>query len=170
MYLYFEKLFDKEKCAYLCSVLRSWYEANKLHHEIDMPTYYANSYGVGAIPEFEKELYELTPFIKEKTGIENIAEENSFARIYFNGGALKRHIDRDGLDLTLSVCLFSNIEKPWPLYVEVEPDVVKEFETPVGDGALILGTKMFHWRDDLICTDKQAVIQVFFHWRIKDAN
>jgi hypothetical protein len=170
MYLYFEKLFDKEKCSRLSNILRLWYEENRLHHEINMPAYYANSYGAGRIPEFEKELFELTPMIKEKTGMQNIVEENSFARIYFDGGALKRHRDRVGLDLTLSVCLFSNIDKPWPLYVEVEPNVINEFETPVGDGALILGTKMDHWRDDLVCTSKQAVVQAFFHWRIKDAN
>jgi hypothetical protein len=72
------------------------------------------------------------------------------------------------LDLTLSICTFSNLDKPWDLHVEVEKGKVLSFETKPGQGALILGTKMLHWRDDLVCRDDQYVIQSFYHWKIID--
>ena len=70
----------------------------------------------------------------------------------------------------MSICIFSNINKPWPLHVECQDGVVRSFETKPGDGALILGTKMNHWRDPLVCEENQMVIQSFYHWRILDAN
>jgi len=34
-----------------------------------------------------------------------------------------------------------------------------------GDGALILGTKYTHWRDQLVIDESQKVIQSFYHWK-----
>jgi len=83
---------------------------NRLNYEADK-THYANSYGTGRIANFEKLLKELTPVIKERTGIHNIVEENSYTRIYYNGATLAKHVDRKGLDLTLSLCTFSSLKK-----------------------------------------------------------
>ena len=73
------------------------------------------------------------------------------------------------MDLTLTICTYSNIKNPWPLYVEVESGDVKSFETKPGDGALIMGTAMNHWRDPLVCGENEMVIQSFYHWRILNA-
>jgi hypothetical protein len=64
----------------------------------------------------------------------------------------------------LSVCIFDNTSKKWPLFVEFEDSVV-EVATNVGDGALILGTKMPHWRENLACNENQMIMQCFFHWK-----
>lgn len=165
MYYFFDNLITLERCQILNQLAISMKNANKLNHEAD-GRHYANSYGNGRIPEYEKLLKELTPLIKQKTGLDNIIEENSYTRIYYNGSSLKKHVDRKGLDLTLSVCTFNNLDKPWELHVEVEKGKVLSFETKPGQGALILGTKMLHWRDDLVCRDDQYVIQSFYHWRI----
>jgi len=165
MYIFFPQLLNSERCDLLNKVALEYFETNRMNLEKD-GWMYDNSYGFGSIPEYEQLLDELTPLIKEKTGFENIKRENSYTRIYFNGATLKPHVDREGLDITLSICTYSDINKNWPLYVEVAPNDVQPFETHVGDGALILGTKMKHWRDDLVCDVNKKVIQSFYHWRI----
>jgi alkylated DNA repair dioxygenase AlkB len=144
-------------------------EQKKLKYEEDR-VHYKNSYGTARIKEYEQILQEITPLIKESTGMSELNIENSYTRIYYNGATLGKHVDREGLDLTLSVCTFSNIETSWPLYVEVKPGVVKSFETKPGDGALIMGTKMPHWRNPLVCENTQMVIQSFYHWRVIHAH
>jgi hypothetical protein len=164
MHIFFDKLITLERCEILNQLALKYKDDKKLNYEADK-THYANSYGSGRIPELLKEL---TPLIKEKTGLQNIVEENSYTRIYYNGAMLKRHIDRKELDLTLSLCTFSNLDKPWELHVELDNGKIASFETKPGQAALILGNKMPHWRDDLICRDDQYVIQSFYHWKIKD--
>jgi hypothetical protein len=170
MHVFFKDLFDKERCELLSKVLMDAYDKGSVNYEGVNNAHYGNSYGIGCLPEYEVILRELTPIIMEKTGYTNIAVENSYSRIYRNGGRLEKHIDREGLDLTLTVCTYNDINKPWPLYVRCIDGVVREFETGVGDGALILGTKMEHWRDPLVCDDNQKVLQSFFHWRIQHAK
>lgn len=165
MHIFFDKLITPERCEILNQLALKYKEDKKLNHEADK-THYANSYGNGRIPEYEKLLKELTPLIKEKTGLQNITEENSYTRIYYNGAMLKRHIDRKELDLTLSLCTFTNLDKPWELHVELENGKIASFETKPGQAALILGNKMPHWRDDLVCRPDQYVIQSFYHWKI----
>jgi len=165
MHIFFDKLITPERCEILNQLALKYKEDKKLNHEGDK-THYANSYGNGRIPEYEKLLKELTPLIKEKTGLQNITEENSYTRIYYNGAMLKRHIDRKELDLTLSLCTFTNLDKPWELHVELENGKIASFETKPGQAALILGNKMPHWRDDLVCRPDQYVIQSFYHWKI----
>jgi alkylated DNA repair dioxygenase AlkB len=169
MFVYFEKLFSPERCNLLNQVALNYKSANRLNLEAN-DHHYKNSYGVGRIKEYEDVLHELTPLVKQKTGMTDIVAENSYTRIYYDGATLGKHTDRKGLDLTLSVCTFSNIQFDWPLYVEVKEGVVKSFATPPGDGALILGTKMQHWRDPLSCGADEMVIQSFYHWRINHAH
>ena len=165
MYHFFDNLISPERCTILNDIILKMHQEKRLVYEAD-GKHYANSYGYGRIPEYEELLRELTPTIKNVTGLHNITVENSYTRIYFNGASLKRHVDRVGLDLTLSLCTFSNLDKPWDLHVETEGGKVLSFDTKPGQGALILGTKMPHWRDDLVCGSDQYVIQSFYHWKI----
>jgi len=168
MYIFFDQILSQSRCDLLNKTALKLmqekaltYEANNFH--------YANSYGLARVPEYEKLLSELTPLVRKRCKNLNIKEENSYTRIYYNGAKLEKHKDREGLDLTLTICTYSNIKKPWPLYVEVESGDVKSFETKPGDGALIMGTAMNHWRDPLVCGENEMVIQSFYHWRILNA-
>ena len=169
MLLFFEKIFDQEKCNQLNILAMRERQKDNMRWEGN-DFHYGNSYGIGGLPYYEELLDTLTPFVKEATGYKTIQKENSFTRIYYNGGDLKRHVDRPGLDLTLSVCTFSNLSQPWPIYVEDMDRKIHKIVTNIGDGALILGTKMTHWRDKLVCPEDNYVIQSFFHWRILDDN
>lgn len=164
MILFLPKLFDELRCTQLNQVALNFRNNQSLNYEGNDP-HYGNSFGLARIPEFEKVLLALTPLIKKKTGWDNIIPENSYTRIYFNGSDLKKHKDRPGLDITLSVCTYSDINKPWPLWVEDENSKVHEIEILPGDGALILGTKYTHWREPLAVDKELMVIQSFYHWK-----
>ena len=164
MILFLPKLFDEMRCLQLNQIAVNYANQNALNFEGN-DAHYGNSYGVARIPEFEQVLHALTPLMQHKTGWTNIVAENSYTRIYLNGSDLKKHVDRPGLDITLSVCTFTNIGHPWPLFVEDETGKVHSIETTPGDGALMLGTKYQHWRDKLVANPQQMVIQSFYHWK-----
>ncbi len=164
MILFLPKLFDELRCMQLNQIAIDYSTKKALNFEGGDP-HYGNSFGLARIPEFERILLALTPLIKQKTGWNNIVPENSYTRIYFNGSDLKKHMDRPGLDITLSVCTYSDIDKPWPLCVEDETGKVHVIDINLGDGALILGAKYNHWRDLLVIPEHQKVIQSFYHWK-----
>ena len=90
------------------------------------------------------------------------------------------HTDRSDLDLTLTICVYSDIDNSWPIHVSNiphqgewkfdKPDSYyksdyKTFHTPVGTGVTCLGRIYPHWREPLVCAENQKVIQVFYHWK-----
>lgn len=166
MHFFLKNLLSAENCDKLNQEALEVYNSGRMLFEGVSGTYYGNSFGLGGLALHEGLLRALTPHVKQLTGIHNIVEENSFTRFYFNGGLLYKHKDRDGLDLTLSICTYSNIGKEWPLYCELENGEIGSFNTEPGDGVLILGTTMNHWRDELVCEEGQFVLQSFYHWKI----
>lgn len=163
-FAYLENIISDSLCDKFTNIMLDLKHNNRLVFEntsnADM---YKNSYGTGRLPEMESCLKEITYELKTYFDL-NCKEANTYARIYYNEGTLKPHVDRPSLDYTLSVTLFSNLEKEWPLYAidkkgnEIKSNIKK------GDGLLILGTEMKHWRDKLICSENEYVVQMFLHW------
>ena len=120
-------------------------------------------YGVGGFPKMENYLKHITKPLGDKLGVK-WEPANSYSRIYYNGGMLGEHIDKPSLNYTLSITLLSTINKPWPLYVIDKKGNEVNADIKMGDGLLILGSKMKHWRQPLVCNPDQCVIQLFFHW------
>ncbi len=133
------------------------------------------------LPAALKVVDKLDKVIKKDYG-DNIVFENNYTRIYTNGCRLGIHVDRKELDITLSVCVFSNLDSQWPIYISndklTEEDKLsnsyekyktnfEKFETPVGAGVACTGKINPHWRDILYCSEEQSMIQSFFHWRYK---
>lgn len=166
MIIFLPKLFDIIQCQNLSKVVVDSYRNKKLSYEGNNTTYYGNSYGA-SLPEFNRLIPDLTTIVRENSGINNIKPLHSFSRIYLNNSIMKKHVDRETLDLTLSVCIYNDTGIAWPLYVENLDGNIVPVVTDVGDGGLILGTKMNHWRETLECGDDQMVIQTFFHWSIE---
>ena len=144
----------------------------------DETVYTSGSLGAFNLPSTLVHLPRLEQNIKSDYG-NNIKFENTFSRIYQNGNDLKIHTDRPGLDITLSACLYTNLDQDWPIYISnntvdgtwdtvVDPDVYKlnyeVYSTPVSTGVSCLGTRSPHWRDPLVCRNDQYVVQVFYHW------
>jgi hypothetical protein len=103
---------------------------------------------------------ELAAYTADKT----LQIANPYTRVYKNGSSLNPHIDREGLDWTISVCIFSNIENEWPLKIKNIDDSVIESPTIQGYASLVNGRELEHWRDPLECDDRQMVIQTFLHY------
>lgn len=155
------KMISDEECAALAAEVLEAKEKGAFTLETNRD-YYNDSYG-GVTPSAHRMLEVWTPLVKQITGLE-VIPANPFCRIYPNGSVLKPHVDREGLDWTISLCLFTNLDHTWPLLAKVEDDVTIGFDTIAGEGNLINGRKYTHWREPLSCSPDQYVIQMFLHW------
>lgn len=165
-YLYIKDIFTKEQCLRFAGLMLAMKEESMLTYEIDNP-YVGNSFGRGTIPQFENALRELQPRIEKELNLEGkIKPSNSYARIYYTGSKLEEHVDREGLDYTLSITLLNNLNKEWPLWVIDNLGNKVPLNIGMGDGGIIRGTETKHWREPLICSDDEFIIQLFLHWSL----
>lgn len=115
---------------------------------------------------------------------------HSYTRVYPDGGILNPHVDREGLDLTLTVNVHSNPNNPWPIlfskksldfdkfgpecYVgdsdsyELLKDFMQDYTTVItnkGDGACCT-RDIPHWREPFKASfTGEHFVQVFYHWK-----
>jgi len=174
----YENIFSQEECNTISDAMLSLYRDNQLI--VDDQEYTRGSLGTFNLPatlDFQERIEELI----KRDYSSNVKFQNTYTRIYQNGNQLKVHTDRPWLDVTVSICLFSNINNDWTLNVSTtaaedpwleitDPDTYKAnfqtYSTPVGSGVACLGSKYPHWRDPLVCNLGQYVIQTFYHWSI----
>lgn len=125
------------------------------------------SYGHGGVEKFNSYLKFISKNLADQVGVK-WKDSHCYARIYYNGAILGKHVDRKGLDYTLSVNVFSTLKKDWPLYcIDKQGNQIAAGTgscNTVGEGVLILGTKLLHWREPLICAPDECSVQLFFHW------
>lgn len=125
------------------------------------------SYGHGGVEKFNSYLKFISNNLADQIGVK-WKDSHCYARIYYNGAILGKHVDRKGLDYTLSVNVFSTLKKDWPLYcIDKNGNQIAAGTgscNTVGEGVLILGTKLVHWREPLICAPDECCVQLFFHW------
>lgn len=162
-YAYLNNVLTLEKATYFSHLMMGMKAMNSLNYEgaIENP-YYKESYG-GNHPDFEKALDEVTPRIEEELGVK-MKRANSFARIYYNGGTLPPHQDRTGLDYTLSITLATTLKKDWPLWCTDKLGNNVPLNIKVGDGGMMMGNSMTHWRENLVCEPDEYSINLFMHW------
>lgn len=101
----------------------------------------------------------LTPMVEKITQLQ-LNPSYTFFSVYQRGEELKKHIDRDYCELTLSLCLGrdkSNV--PFPLYVKEE-----EINLEPGDGIIYQGNQYEHYRK---AYKGLYQTQAFFHWTDK---
>ena len=157
----FSKLLEDSDCKIYKNIVLDSKNNELMQLETDK-RYYNNSYG-GILP-FSMELIDrFRPLVEDVVG-KKLKNANPYVRIYQNGSTLNKHIDRDGLDYTISICLFENINKNWPLKVKMKNDEIIEYPTKIGYASLISGNILEHWRDPLECEEGQFVIQLFLHY------
>lgn len=115
---------------------------------------------------------------------------HSFTRVYPHGGILNPHVDREGLDLTLTVNVHSDPSNPWPILFSKKSldfnklgsecyvgdsdsyEFLKEFMqdytvvvTNKGDGACCT-RDIPHWREPFKASFLgDHFVQVFYHWK-----
>ena len=66
--------------------------------------------------------------------------------MYKHGDLLKEHTDRPACEISLSLTLGFDAEKPWPIFLEVNDQSVPTELLP-GDGIVFRGTELKHWRE-----------------------
>lgn len=152
---------------YECNILKNEVIKSKENGILTLETderYYKNSFG--GMPDFSwNYLNSLLP-LAEKTIGKKLKIVNPWVRIYNNGSTLKRHTDRTGLDVTISVCLFSNINYNWRLFVKDENKIPTTYLTELGVASLVTGGLLEHWRNPLQCGEDEYVIQMFLHYKV----
>lgn len=84
----------------------------------------------------------------------------SYFRVYHRGDVLDKHTDRPSCEISLSLCLGFEGEKPWPLMVE-GPAGTSSVELAPGDGLVYRGIECPHWRDSM---EGEHLAQVFLHY------
>lgn len=134
--------------------------ANRLFDE-SKDYHYGNSVGA----QIDTPIYDtLTKKIKDVTGL-NIEKANAYARIYKNGSKLELHKDREGLDLTLSIQLHNDFANT-PIFAKGYDGQVYRSDLKDGDGVLLKGRELDHWRKPIHGKETDELICIFFHWKI----
>ena len=174
-----QEIFTQEQCQEIISA----FDSSALVP--DDFGYSPNSFGIANLPAANKHSLLLTEKMFEafrNPGSESrIRFKNSYTRKYLYGSELKLHVDRPGLDITLSVCLEIPENFHWPLKVSNVKwlegdwnDTLSDYSSwtndytgydlQVGQGAFALGRKYPHWRDPFPGQEDQRAVYVFYHW------
>lgn len=162
-YVYLDNVLTLEQCEQFSVIMLNKKNSSRLTYEKTVDSrMYQESYG-GNDPLFEQALRDITPRMEEELQVK-MKPANSYCRIYYNGATLRPHKDRVGLDYTLSVSLFSNLKTPWPLICIDRKENTVPIDIAIGDGGMMYGTEINHWRDNLICEPDEYIIQLFMHW------
>ena len=84
----------------------------------------------------------------------------SYFRVYKNGDVLAKHKDRPSCEISLSLCLGYEAEKPWPIWIEGLTGVTS-IDLQPGDGLFYRGIECSHWREPMV---GERAVQVFLHY------
>jgi hypothetical protein len=142
---------------------------------VETSHYYNGSIGFYNLPITNQHLDKIEKLVKSTVG-DNIKFENSFTRIYKEGSVLGFHIDRPGLDITVSLCLKRDVA--WPLIVSLKQAdeqysehnqesyrlFTSNYDLLPGSMVIAEGRKFPHWREQFNGNNNQSNIYVFFHW------
>lgn len=101
----------------------------------------------------------LQPRIEAASGL-TLFPTYSYCRLYKHGDVLPRHTDRPACELSISVCLGSEPNEPWPLWIE-GPRGPSAIVLRPGDAVLYRGRECAHWREAFA---GQHQAQLFVHY------
>ena len=101
----------------------------------------------------------LTPDMEKHTG-ESLIPTYSYLRVYKKGDVLKRHIDRNSCQFSVTLTLMREPNDDiWPIYLETNG--IYKVDLEAGDGLIYRGTVSPHWRDKF---EGSRLAQVFLHY------
>jgi len=149
-----------------CEFLVKQFDIEKKTKKSSDDSSYGNSFGFGPSNKFNVYMDKLKPkileFFPNGTLLENV---NAYVREYLNESQLVKHVDREDIGITISICLEYNIKKEWPLWGKLNNEDVF-YNINVGDGVLLTHAhQTIHWRDKLNCEEGERVVQLFLHWK-----
>ncbi len=132
-----------------------------------------------AYPLFKDSFYAVKKRLEIEIG-KKLYPSYWFDRYYYDGSILKSHIDRDPCEISVSIQLRTNLEKPWSFGIEDGNEMPHLFKLNDGDGVVYKGCERFHWRSKFPVeydtdwkgkkTKRDGLYhhQVFFHYVLQD--
>ncbi|MEC9072936.1 MAG: hypothetical protein VX938_11170, partial [Myxococcota bacterium] len=87
----------------------------------------------------------------------------SYTRVYQRGDALGAHKDRSACEVSVTLTISTDPDRPWPIYLDGSDGADPPREVLLGAGSLLVyrGMELRHWREAL---EAESQTQVFLHW------
>lgn len=104
-------------------------------------------------------LIDLLPLAEEVSGLK-LFPTYSYFRVYKRGDVLKKHTDRPSCEISVTLCLGYQAERPWPILLD-GPHGISSIELAAGDGLFYRGIECAHWREPM---DGEQSAQVLLHY------
>lgn len=161
-----------------CQEILDEFDAFDKKNDENTSEFYKDSVGAYDLPATITHVDRLTAQVREM--FPGAVFQNTYTRAYAQGSYLKIHTDRDGLDITMSVCLEKTTPVAYPLCVSkvaheglwdsgIDAAPYKtsfaSYDMPTGMGVVMEGRKYPHWRDALDCRDGERAVYAFYHWK-----
>ena len=89
-----------------------------------------------------------------------LAPAYSYARIYYKGATLDKHVDRPSCQYSASVCI-ENDQKPWTFWFKNRHGQDVPLLLEAGDMVVYQGDELTHWREEY---EGNKQIQTFIHY------
>lgn len=104
-------------------------------------------------------LMDLLPLAEEVTQLK-LFPTYSYFRVYKRGDILVRHTDRQACEISVTLCLGYEAERPWPILLD-GPDRISSIELTPGDALFYRGIECTHWREPM---EGERAAQAFLHY------
>lgn len=153
-YIVLSNFISKERALSLSSEFLKYCEENTIEGDPQAP----NSYSKYNYIPFLELLCEKTPVISSAIG-ETVLPTYAYSRVYKKGSELKKHVDRDACEISLTVHLHGDVS--WPIWIETPSGESRCVHLNPGDAMIYLGKIASHWREPFI---GEYYTQVFLHY------
>ena len=104
-------------------------------------------------------LIDLLPLAEKVTHLE-LFPTYSYFRVYKRGDILVKHTDRPACEISVTLCLGFEAERPWPILLD-GPEGVSSIELTPGDALFYRGIECTHWREPM---EGERTAQAFLHY------
>lgn len=159
-YLFIPRLIDPERARRIGSEYDSFSSHNRLCGDDQAP----NSRAMYDYKLALELLCELTPELSKASGV-TLLPTYSYIRVYQAGDELKKHIDRDSCEISVTLNLVGDCD--WPIQIERLDGSIASITMQPGDAMLYLGCRAEHWRDPI---PGNKYVQVFLHYVDSDGS
>ncbi len=137
---------SKELCEFLALEFTMMEDVcTTLYEGADLSDLCKNTFARYSPLMFEALSVKLLPLVEKETGLK-LWPTYSYARIYYHGSELQKHVDRPSSEVTISVCITRENDN-WPLNIQGDSGEIYEIDLDVGDIVIYSGRKHLHWRD-----------------------
>lgn len=110
-----------------------------------------------------KELFYYVKQVLESNLKDKLYPTYYYDRFYFKGQELKKHVDRDACEISVSLHISNNLNYDWPIYFQQDEEIIECICNP-GDAVLYKGREIIHWRDPMKGNSKSYFHQIFLHY------